>query len=275
MRTGMLSALLLAPLGCAFISGGQSEVQFTSDPTGVDVYGPYPGSARYRKVGTTPFTIPSSGRYQIASIRGYRILWSTVDTDASKTVSINFQDSETQKITRNDELKLGLPLGKLSNPPPERGPNGLFDDERRINILGEDGLAIYCLKKSFGRRQQMERVGITPCSIVVGITKGKQEAFALKEGRIAFFPVDPAIPIATIEFASARQATQDELWIGDSKVAIGMSDKAALRSWGEPDKTNELLTAAGKHETWIYDRGSGKTQFVYLENGKVTAISSH
>lgn len=55
---------------------------------------------------------------------------------------------------------------------------------------------------------------------------------------------------------------------GPSSNGIGMSAERALRKFGQPHKINRTTTASGVREQWVYDNG----QYVYVENGKVTAI---
>lgn len=56
-----------------------------------------------------------------------------------------------------------------------------------------------------------------------------------------------------------------------TQPSVGMSEyEAADTQWGRPESINRTVTASGKREQWVY--GSGR--YVYLENGRVTAISS-
>lgn len=50
--------------------------------------------------------------------------------------------------------------------------------------------------------------------------------------------------------------------------SIGMTESEVYAStWGAPKKINETITAGGKREQWVYDKG-----YIYFENGYVTAI---
>ena len=50
--------------------------------------------------------------------------------------------------------------------------------------------------------------------------------------------------------------------------AIGMTEIEVYNStWGAPKKINETITAGGKREQWVYDKG-----YIYFKNGYVTAI---
>lgn len=56
-----------------------------------------------------------------------------------------------------------------------------------------------------------------------------------------------------------------------SEPAIGMSEyQAATSTWGQPEEKNRTETRAGIREQWVYGDGS----YLYLDNGKVTAITS-
>lgn len=52
---------------------------------------------------------------------------------------------------------------------------------------------------------------------------------------------------------------------------IGMTEYEATSStWGQPESRNRTETRHGTREQWVYGGG----QYLYLENGRVTAISS-
>jgi hypothetical protein len=53
-------------------------------------------------------------------------------------------------------------------------------------------------------------------------------------------------------------------------VSIGMTaEQIRKSSWGKPRSINETITAAGKHEQWVYGGG-----YLYLENGVLTSIQT-
>lgn len=54
------------------------------------------------------------------------------------------------------------------------------------------------------------------------------------------------------------------------KVTIGMTSSMVTAAWGKPTEVNRTVTAASNSEQWVY--GSG--DYVYVENGRVTAIQS-
>lgn len=62
--------------------------------------------------------------------------------------------------------------------------------------------------------------------------------------------------------------------IANRRVAIGMTADETIASWGRPTKINSSIGSYGKHEQWVYDRGNFRSQYVYLENGRVTSIQS-
>lgn len=62
--------------------------------------------------------------------------------------------------------------------------------------------------------------------------------------------------------------------IATGKVMIGMTAQQVRSSWGSPTKINSSIGSYGKHEQWIYDRGNYRSQYVYVENGVVTAVQS-
>jgi hypothetical protein len=55
------------------------------------------------------------------------------------------------------------------------------------------------------------------------------------------------------------------------QIRVGMVDVMVREAWGEPTVINRTTRADGDSEQWVYrDRDS----YVYLENGRVTAIQS-
>jgi hypothetical protein len=75
---------------------------------------------------------------------------------------------------------------------------------------------------------------------------------------------------------AARQAhdAQMETAIADRKMRVGMTAEEARLSWGSPTKINVSVGSYGKHEQWVYRRGSSGDQYVYLQNGVVTSMQS-
>jgi hypothetical protein len=58
-------------------------------------------------------------------------------------------------------------------------------------------------------------------------------------------------------------------------VWIGMTADQLVASWGRPIDINRTTTSAGTDEQWVYGtRGFMADAYVYLENGRVTAIQN-
>lgn len=56
-----------------------------------------------------------------------------------------------------------------------------------------------------------------------------------------------------------------------SEPAIGMSEYEVTNTqWGNPESKNRTVTQSGSRDQWVYGDG----RYVYLTNGRVTAISS-
>lgn len=57
-----------------------------------------------------------------------------------------------------------------------------------------------------------------------------------------------------------------------SQIFVGMRAADARRSWGNPTSVNRSHYGSGVKEQWVYHHGPGKSQYVYVEGGRVTAI---
>lgn len=73
---------------------------------------------------------------------------------------------------------------------------------------------------------------------------------------------------ARLSMLTERYGQADAERIAQGVVWIGMTHEQLRESWGSPRDVNTTTTAAGKSEQWVY----GDSQYVYLENGRVTAI---
>lgn len=71
---------------------------------------------------------------------------------------------------------------------------------------------------------------------------------------------------------AARQRL--EAAVAERLVTIGMSADQVRSSWGEPTKINRTISERGASEQWVYRRGAGGAQYVYVENGVVRTIQS-
>lgn len=60
--------------------------------------------------------------------------------------------------------------------------------------------------------------------------------------------------------------------ISNGEVFIGMLEKDAIASWGNPDKKNSDIYGGVRKEQWIYRREKNGIQYVYMQNGAVSAI---
>ncbi len=72
----------------------------------------------------------------------------------------------------------------------------------------------------------------------------------------------------------ARQKRADRVLdaVNSRKIFIGMTADEAIQSWGRPTRVNADISARGRQEQWVYRRGGGADQYVYVENGIVTTI---
>lgn len=60
--------------------------------------------------------------------------------------------------------------------------------------------------------------------------------------------------------------------VEQKKIFIGMTADEARASWGKPSRVNRTIYSTGVHEQWVYDYGEGVEAFVYVKEGRVTAI---
>ncbi|WP_219211914.1 DUF4124 domain-containing protein [Variovorax boronicumulans] len=93
----------------------------------------------------------------------------------------------------------------------------------------------------------------TPCAASMRST----EALKIQEG-----------PATTPEEARFNSAA------ARGKLIVGMPAQLVRRAWGEPTKINVSVGSYGRHEQWIYDRGSYRAQYVYVQNGIMTSIQT-
>lgn len=80
---------------------------------------------------------------------------------------------------------------------------------------------------------------------------------------------------AQVDVQRAKRTDAVNSAIAQQRVAIGMTSEEVIQSWGRPSKVNRTITRGGSSEQWIYRRGgTGRDQYVYLENGVVRTIQS-
>jgi len=102
-----------------------------------------------------------------------------------------------------------------------------------------------------------------PCGKVVGTLKQAPAPSALDQAR------------ALAELSSMRQRNTFDADIERHRVRIGMSANDVIASWGSPTKINTTVTPGLESQQWVYRKGPGVTQYVYIDNGRVKAISSN
>ncbi len=74
----------------------------------------------------------------------------------------------------------------------------------------------------------------------------------------------------------AEQKALDDAAAAQAKkpgARIGMTAKQVrdTTSWGTPESVNTTITAGHKREQWVYDGN----QYLYFDNGRLTAIQGH
>jgi uncharacterized protein DUF4124/uncharacterized protein DUF2845 len=57
-------------------------------------------------------------------------------------------------------------------------------------------------------------------------------------------------------------------------IAIGMTRRQVIETWGNPDRTGVRTTPSGELQDWMYDEGPGFTQHVYFRSGKVVRVQT-
>ena len=59
------------------------------------------------------------------------------------------------------------------------------------------------------------------------------------------------------------------------KIWIGMTTAMLKDSWGDPAQINRTVTKYSVHEQWVYSKGEGPADYVYVENGQLQHIRCH
>ncbi len=72
-----------------------------------------------------------------------------------------------------------------------------------------------------------------------------------------------------VKSPATAQSTSQRAIEGAPKVGMTEYD-AENTMWGRPSERNRTVTAYGTREQWVFGNG----RFAYLENGRVTAVSS-
>ena len=63
--------------------------------------------------------------------------------------------------------------------------------------------------------------------------------------------------------------------VAAGKVSIGMRVEFAIYSWGFPDDYNSTNTSFGTSMQWVYGDPIKRAQYVYIDNGVVTATQDN
>ncbi|WP_076416580.1 hypothetical protein [Shewanella sp. UCD-KL12] len=78
--------------------------------------------------------------------------------------------------------------------------------------------------------------------------------------------VDSQTEVAIIENIKSDFSDEERKLINSNEVAIGMSEKAVLKSRGEPDAVHRSGRGG---EQWVYQGEDGRMLQVIMKNGKV------
>lgn len=85
----------------------------------------------------------------------------------------------------------------------------------------------------------------------------------------------PGATQAQRDIAAMKRKEVIDNAILERNALVGMTADEVIKSWGNPNKVNRTVAARSVSEQWIYRRGtSGDDQYIYLDEGVVTAIQS-
>jgi len=62
---------------------------------------------------------------------------------------------------------------------------------------------------------------------------------------------------------------------GSAPLAIGMTKDEVIKLWGRPQEDHRSMYASGEHNQWVYIGCCNNRDYVYFENGKLTAVQLH
>jgi hypothetical protein len=62
--------------------------------------------------------------------------------------------------------------------------------------------------------------------------------------------------------------------VRERKVTIGMTKNMVIAAWGGPSAVNTTVVRGSTREQWVYRLGQLRSDYVYFENGRVTAIQT-
>jgi hypothetical protein len=60
----------------------------------------------------------------------------------------------------------------------------------------------------------------------------------------------------------------------NKEVFVSMLAEDARKSWGAPTRINSSVWAGGRSEQCVYDRGSSRSQYIYVRDGIVSSTQS-
>jgi hypothetical protein len=68
-------------------------------------------------------------------------------------------------------------------------------------------------------------------------------------------------------------STEIKYAVQNQEIVIGMTERQARLSWGQPDDINSTVTAENRDEQWVYGDETERT-YLYFENGKLTTYQN-
>lgn len=87
-------------------------------------------------------------------------------------------------------------------------------------------------------------------------------------------PQSPGSSYWLREAASLQRRDRIEQAIQRGQVIVGMTAAQAARAWGQPGRVNTTVTASGTREQWVYGSGRQGRQYIYVDDGVVTAAQT-
>jgi len=68
-------------------------------------------------------------------------------------------------------------------------------------------------------------------------------------------------------------STEIKYAVQNQEIVIGMTERQARLSWGQPDDINRTVTSETRNEQWVYGDGPEKS-YLYFENGELTTYQN-
>ena len=101
------------------------------------------------------------------------------------------------------------------------------------------------------------------------------DMYSLKEPKVGWkeyiLPMSPSDLQIALSKKRKKDAAAAAAWKARGGVRIGMTAEQVRKSnWGNPQSVNRTSGTYGVHEQWVYGGGN----YIYLENGHVTAIQN-